>query len=126
MSLDLYIRAQRLNAERFRKVPHYAEMIVSLDAVYGQCLQVRPRRSEPLFEKSLLLCHRAFLSAASLALQGQPDDAAAVAKRGVDVAKFCLAYKGDPSRAAQLLAEKQRDARWNRRRREPHACQTDS
>jgi hypothetical protein len=119
MSLDLYIRAQRLNAERFRRTPHYAEMIVSLDAVYTRCLHIRPRSPEPIFEKSLLLCHRAFLSAASLTLQGQAEDAAAVARRGVELATFCLAYKGDQSRAAEWLAEKQRKARWGSRCREP-------
>src|SRR5215208_5557371 len=101
MSLDLYIRAQRLNVERLRKTPHYAEMMVSLDAVYSRCLDIRPASPEPVFEKSLLLCHRAFLSAASLALQAQAEDAAAVARRGAEVAKFCLAYKGDQSRAAE-------------------------
>jgi hypothetical protein len=119
MSLDIYIRAQRMNAERFQKTPHYSEMIISLDAVYTYCLHIQPRSPEPIFEKSLLLCHRAFLSAASLALQGQAEDAAAVARRGAEVAMFCLSYKGDQSRATEWLVEKQRKARWGSRRREP-------
>lgn len=122
MSLDLYIRAQRLNAERFRRTPHYAEMIVSLDAVYTRCLHIRPRSPEPIFEKSLLLCHRAFLSAASLILQGQAEDAAAVARRGAELATFCLSYKRDQSPAAEWLAEKQRKARWGSRREPRVSC----
>jgi hypothetical protein len=70
-----------------------------------------------IFAKCFFVCHRTFLSAATAAGSGLPEDGEAITRRALEAAKTCLAINAGPANLeVWISAEKRRD-RWEQRAR---------
>jgi hypothetical protein len=63
----------------------------------------------------LLICHKAYLSAAALIGRRQPDDAGSITRRAIEAACLSLAITHDPANVARWVAREERVARWRAR-----------
>ncbi len=110
-----YIQAQRANLELIQSLPHFAKLIPLVDQLYGLAFDLTPRNMPPRYGRFLLLCHRSFLSAATLIGQGQPEDAAPITRRAIEIARICLGAKINDENAEKWAAYEKREARWKAR-----------
>jgi hypothetical protein len=110
-----YIQAQRANLESIQRLPHFAKLIPLVDQLYGLAFDLTPRDSPARYGRFLLLCHRSFLSAAILIGQGQPEDAAPITRRAIEITKVCLGSKTNDQNAEKWTAYEKREARWKAR-----------
>ena len=85
------------------------------DRLYTVGIGVLPRDTPPTFGKLVLLSHKSFLAAATLVGQAQPDDAAPITRRAIEMARLSWALKSDPANAKQWIAGEQRQRRWRER-----------
>jgi hypothetical protein len=83
--------------------------------LYEYSLSVIPRATHPIFLKLYLLCHKSFLSAATLIGQCQPDDAAPITRRGIEIAKTSLALKFKEENWEKWTEYEKRLDRWKKR-----------
>lgn len=117
MSIEDYIRAQRSNIESISKLPHFSVFGQLVDTLYNNAVSLVPKDSPPHFACLLLLCHKSFLSSITLIAQGQPEDAAAITRRAIEIAQVALAVKAKPVNAEKWVAFEKRMARWQARDR---------
>jgi hypothetical protein len=61
------------------------------------------------------MCHKSYLAAAVLIGQAQPDDAAPLTRRAIEIARVCLASKHNPDNYEKWLSYEKRHARWKKR-----------
>lgn len=115
MSIADYIRAQRSNLRSFQKLPHFSTLVSVVDKLYTHAITLIPENTPPRYGRFLLLCHKSFLSAVTLIGQAQPDDAAPITRRVIEIAKVCLASKINKENAAKWMAYEKRQARWKAR-----------
>jgi hypothetical protein len=116
-NLDSYVQAQLQNWSQTRRLPHVAEVIIPLDELYQVSRNLIPPSSPPTYGRFLLLCHKAFLAAATTIGRCQPDDAAGVTRRAIEIATIAAAMKADPANVDKWLAFEERMARWAERDR---------
>ena len=86
-----------------------------VDDLYNLAVDLVPKDSAPHFGQLLLLSHKSFLSAITLIGQAQPEDAAAVTRRAIEIARVALAVKQDPQNADKWMAHEKRMGRWQAR-----------
>jgi hypothetical protein len=117
MSFSEYFNAQAYHVAQIARLPVFTDLIVPLDDLYRLSVQLVPSASKPYYGRLLLLCHKAFMSAASSIARGQPDDSHGVSRRACEAARIARAikYKADNLKAWQAYDE--RLARWEARRR---------
>ena len=89
MSFDGYFAAQQGNLGQIRELPHFKVLIRHVDGLYERSIDaLAPDKTQPLYARLLLLCHKSFMSAAATIGRGQPDDAAGVTRRAIEAS--CL------------------------------------
>ena len=117
MSIEDYIAAQRSNIASISQLPHFSVLGNLTDRLYEWAIGLVPKDSPPPFGQLLLICHRSFLSALTLIGQAQPDDAAPISRRAIEVARLALAVKKNPKSAEEWVAYEKRMERWQARNR---------
>ncbi len=115
MSLIDYIKAQRFNLKAIEKLPHYSTLVPLVDEIYTHSIKIIPLNTPPRYGRFLLLCHKSFLAAAILIGQAQPDDAAPITRRAIEVARVCLASKHNDENYEKWLSYEKRHERWKKR-----------
>lgn len=115
MSLIDYIEAQRSNLKAIEKLPHYSILVPLVDEIYSHSIKIVPKDTPPRYGRFLLLCHKSYLAAATLIGQAQPDDAAPITRRAIEIARVCLASKHNEDNYEKWLSYEKRHARWEKR-----------
>src|ERR1039458_5995083 len=116
MSLDGYVDTQQKNFEAIKGSPHYSRLIETIDRLYRATLELGPAHCPRLcFRKMLLMCHKSLLSSATLIARGQPDDAAPVSRRAIEIGHLAIAVHLDSRNYVKWLDEERRNARWQER-----------
>ena len=86
-----------------------------MDELYEISIGAVPKDKSQVFARFLLICHKSFLSAATLIGQAQPDDASAVTRRAIEVVRLAAALLNDPTIADKWGAYEKRIERWKAR-----------
>jgi len=115
MSFKEYIEAQRHNYKEVEKLPHFSLLIEQIDNIYNHTIKIFPSDVPVRYSRFLLLFHKSFLSAATLIAQCQPDDAAPITRRAIEIARICLASKHDDNNYEKWLSYEKRYERWQKR-----------
>jgi hypothetical protein len=115
MSIDDYIHAQKGNLESIKNLQHFSALGSLVDQLYNQAAKLVPQNTSPRYGRSLLLCHRSFLSAITLIGQAQPEDAAPITRRAIEAARICLALKFNHRNLEKWLDFENRMKRWKTR-----------
>jgi len=99
MSLDEYVDTQQKNFAAIKESPHYSHLIVTVDRLYRTTIDLIPACCPRVcFGKMLLMCHKSLLSAATLIAQGQPEDAAPISRRAIEIGHLAIAVHLDTAR----------------------------
>jgi len=113
MSVEAYVRAQQQNFDAIKVSPHYSRLIETVDVLYNRTVELVPAHCPRLcFGKMLLMCHKSLLSAATLIARGQPEDAALVSRRAVEIGHLAIAVHLDSQNYVKWLDAERRSARW--------------
>jgi len=115
MSIEEYIEAQRANLKSITQLPEFFILVRLVDQIYKHSIEIIPPDSSPRFGRFLLLGHKFFLSSAMLIAQAQPDDAAPITRRAVEMARVCYASKFNEDNLAKWQSYEKRQARWDAR-----------
>ena len=115
MTIDDFIDVQRVNLESIRKLPSFSEHIPLCNKLYLFTMKLIPPISPPLYGMLLQLCHREFLSAATLIGQAQIDDAGACTRRAAEIAKVALAFKFNKDNFLRWVNRDLKVKRWEAR-----------
>lgn len=116
MSLNGYVLTQQQNFEAIKDSLHYSRLIETVDHLYRTTIELGPAHCPRLcFGKMLLMCHKSLLSAATLIARGQPDDAALVSRRAIEIGHLAIAVHLDSQNYMKWLDEERRSARWRDR-----------
>ena len=92
-----FIEAQRKNLESALKFELFGATCPRMDKLYEISIAAVPADNSKVYAKFLLICHKSFLSAATLIGQAQPDDAGAITRRAIEVVRLAAALKDDPA-----------------------------
>jgi hypothetical protein len=115
MSFKKYIEAQRHNYQEVEKLPHFNMLVGQIEKIYNHTIKIFPSNVPVRFIRFLLLFHKSFVSAATLIAQCQPDDAAPITRRAIEIARICLASKFDDDNYERWLSYEKRYERWQKR-----------
>jgi hypothetical protein len=115
MSFAEYIQAQARHIAQIAGLPVFTGLVTPLDDLYRFSLDLVPPDSKPHFGRFLLVCHKAFMSAASTIARGQPDDSQGVTRRACEAARLARAMKHKPDNLETWHAYEERLARWQAR-----------
>ena len=116
MSLDEYVDTQQKNFVAIKESPHYSRLIDTVDRLYRTTIDLVPAHCPRVcFGKMLLMCHKSLLSAATLIAQGQPEDAAPISRRAIEIGHLAIAVHLDAQNYVKWLDEKRRTARHEER-----------
>jgi len=115
MTIEDYFKTQKMNSEQILKFAPFGILCPIIENIYNHSFKLVPPDSNPLFGKCLLICHKSFLSSASLIAQAQPDDAVLVTRRAIEVVRIALAIKLNPKNADKWTAYEERSKRWDQR-----------
>ena len=118
MGIEDYINAQRANVESIKNLPHFSVLGKLVDQLYNLAIVLIPKDTPLHYSKFLLLCHKSFLSALTLIGQAQPEDAAAISRRAIEIARVAIAVKTHPKNAETWLSFEKRMERWEARDKE--------
>jgi hypothetical protein len=116
MRIGEYIEAQRHNLQQVAKLPQFSQLIHQMAEIYDHTIHIFPKVPKR-YSRFMLIFHKSFLSAATLIGQCQPDDAAAITRRAIEVARICLASKHDENNYDKWLSYERRYQRWQSRER---------
>src|SRR5262245_20643285 len=94
---------------------HLSVLAPLIERAYEAAFEALPTPLNLLLWRLLALCHRGFLAAVGTIARGQPDDAGAVTRRALEMAKVAIAVKHDPANAGRWAAYETRIARWKAR-----------
>ncbi len=115
MSFGEYFQAQAHHITQILRLPVFTNLVLPLDDLYRLSVDLVPRDSKPYFGRFLLVCHKAFMSAASTIARGQPDDSQGVTRRACEAARVARATKYKAENLREWLAYEERLARWHAR-----------
>ncbi len=115
MNMLQYFEAQKQQLNELCKFEPFAVLFPLVDEWYRLSNDLCPRDKPATFGRFLLVCHKSFLSAASLVGQAQPDDASAITRRAIEVIRVAVAIKQDAENLEERLAYEQRLIRWKQR-----------
>ena len=124
MDFEGYFEAQKRNLTNNLRFEPIANLFPGVHELYNISIQGMPPDKSPLFGQFLLICHKSFLAAASLIGQAQPDDAAPITRRAIEVIRVAAAIKEDSSKFEEWVAFEKRSKRWQDREedRTPDRC----
>jgi hypothetical protein len=115
VSFSEYFAAQADHIQQITQLPVFTKVIMPLDELYRLSLDLVPPSSKPHFGRFLLVCHKAFTSAASTIARGQPDDSQGVTRRACEAARIARATKHRPENLEAWQSYEERLARWHAR-----------
>jgi hypothetical protein len=116
MSIEGYVATQQLDHEAIRNTPHYSLLIETVDRLYRVTIELVPVHCPRVcFGKMLLMYHKSLLSAATLIARGQPEDAALVTRRAIEIGHLAIAVHLDSQNYVAWLDEERRNGRWQKR-----------
>lgn len=115
MAIEEYFDAQKENLRRALNWQPFAEIFPLVDKLYTDAIKLVPSDHSPVYGQFLLTCHKSFLAAASLIGQAQPEDAAAITRRAIEVARFAAVIKTNPKKVDEWIAYDKRMQRWTDR-----------
>jgi hypothetical protein len=112
MSLEEYVVTQQRNLEAIKESPHYSRLIETVDRLYRTTIDLGPEHCPRVcFGKMLLMCHKALLSSATLIARGQPEDAAPISRRAIEIGHLAVAVHLDSQNYVRWLDFERRMAR---------------
>ena len=117
MSFDAYLAAQQGNVEQNRRLAEFVRLVVPVGDLYDLAVTLIPPTAAAHFGQLLLVCHKAFMSSATLTLRALPGDGVAITRRALEAARLALAVKYDKGNLQRWLSFEQRMARGRARRR---------
>ena len=117
MAISKYFDAQKENLRRALKWEPFATIFPVVDKLYVDAIGLVPKDQSLIYVQFLLICHKSFLAATSLIGQSQPDDAAPITRRAIEVARFAAAVKTNPEIVEKWMAYKERMQRWTDRQK---------
>src|SRR5215475_5416761 len=94
---------------------HVSVLAPLVQAAYDAAFDALPKPLDQMLWHLFALCHRSFLTAIGTIARGQPDEAGAVSRRALEMAKLAIALKHDPANAKAWAAYDERLARWKQR-----------
>jgi len=109
-----FFEAQQVNSRRITRIEPFAVLLGGLDRVY---LRTMTLAADNEFGRFVLMCHKAFVTAASLIAQAQPDDAMPITRRAIEMVRIAAASKENPDIWKAWLAFEKRHQRWLERQR---------
>lgn len=115
LAFQEYINTQRKNLESALKFELFGATCPLMDRLYEVSVAAVPKDKSLVFGQFLLICHKSFLAAATLIGQAQPDDAAPVTRRAIEVVRLAAAVKSDSAVAQEWVAYETRLERWQAR-----------
>lgn len=115
MGLTEYIEVQRKNLDTIKESPYFSQLCYVTDRLYNIGREGMLKDKPLTVTKLFMLEHKSFLSAATLIAQAQPDDAAPINRRAIEVARLAWALKADPQNAERWIALEERQKRWQER-----------
>lgn len=115
MELEDYLTAEKANIQQIRNLPAFSILMPLVNQLYNLSIDLVSSNSSPFYGKCLLLCHKGFLSAASLIGRALPEDSSAVTRRAIEIAEVAFAVKYDKENYETWLSYEQRMARWDAR-----------
>jgi hypothetical protein len=116
MRFDEYLAAQQSNLEQIRRLRHF-KLIELLDNLYECSAGAVPSNAPGHYARLLLVCDKAFISAAVLIGRGQPEDSAGVTRRAIEAACLARAIKNDRENIRRWVSGEERLERWKARGR---------
>jgi hypothetical protein len=112
MAMKQYFGGQKENLRRSLNWEPFAEIFPLVDKLYVDAMGLMPSDRSSVFGPLLLICHKAFLSAAGLIGQAQPDDAGPITRRAIEAARFAAIIKTNPEKVEEWIAYNERMQRW--------------
>ncbi len=109
-SMQAYFAAQKSHLEQAVRFEPFAELFSSLHELYRLSVDLVP--TDDFFGQFVLMAHQGFLAAASLIGQAQPDDAAPITRRTIEMVRVAAAIKEDKTNAEKWVAFEVRHKRW--------------
>ena len=93
----------------------FASLIPPSDRAYEAAKTQVPFRRDAELLRLFLLCHRSFLLASVLIVEGHPEDSAPVTRRAIEMVKLAVAFVHDPSNVERWTQAEARSSRWDAR-----------
>jgi hypothetical protein len=116
VSLDEYVDFQQRNFEAIKDTLHYSGLVVTVDRLYRSTLALGHEHCPRVcFGEMLLMCHKSFLSAATLIARGQSDDAPPITRRAIEIGQLAVAVYLDPKNYEAWLDQERRADRTKAR-----------
>jgi len=115
VGLDAFMAAEAQQADQARRLTEFSDLVPFIDRLYEQAFPIFTNRAHPIVALFFGLCYRGFLAASATILRGRPDDAGAITRRTIEVAKGALAIHHDPENVKLWTASDQRAGRWQAR-----------
>ncbi|MDV2496527.1 MAG: hypothetical protein RX316_10035 [bacterium] len=115
MDFEKYLEGEEYYLKEVNKIPSFSILIPLTNRLYNLSIELIPPDTNPFYGRRLLLCHKCFLSAASLIGRAQPDDAAPVIRRAIEIAEVAFAVKYDRDNYERWLSFETRMDRWKAR-----------
>ena len=115
MDFEDYLTAEKANIQQIRNLPDFSILIPLVNQFYNLSIDLVSPNASPFYGKCLLLCHKGFLSAASLIGRALPEDSSPVTRRAIEIAEVAFAVKYDQNNYEIWLSYEQRMARWEAR-----------
>jgi hypothetical protein len=113
---DDYLATQEKNLARVSQLRAFTVLVKPLDLIYERSLRLSDGQSGPC-EALLMICYKAFLSAAALIGRAQPEDADAITRRAIEAACLGRAIKHDRENLVRWFAYQERTTRTEARLR---------
>lgn len=113
-TLEDYFQAQKENLAGAMQFEPFKVLFHLVHDLYTRAISLIPQ--DNVFGQFVLMAHKEFLAAASLIGQAQPDEAAPITRRAIEMVRVAQAVKHDPENAKKWLAFEERMARWRARR----------
>ncbi len=113
-SFEDYVRSQRANLDHMLRFEPFATTILPLHEIYTSAIHLIP--ADNFYGQFVLMAHKEFLAAASLIGQAQPDEAAPITRRAIEMIRVAQAVKQDPENTKKWIAFEERIERWRVRR----------
>lgn len=109
-----YFAAQKRNLCNTLEFPPFAVLLPIVHDLYVMTARLVPTDNQ--FAPFVLIGDKEFLAAASLIGQAQPDEAAPITRRAIEMARAVAAFKKDSENIKKWTAFPERIARWSRYR----------
>lgn len=118
MSIEAYVATQQQNYDAIKDSLHFSRLVETVDHLYRSTIDLVPQYCPRVcFGKMLLMCHKSLLSSATLIARGQPEDAALVSRRAIEIGQLAVAVHLDSQNYIKWLDEERKTARWAQRMR---------